>query len=98
MATTTVLTSDTITLKATFTDTNNSALDPDGSVATFTVYLNDDLSVVTTGTATKIATGIYSYDWLVPKDDGVGYILEMKGLFSTEPQLQRMRIKSKFRP
>jgi hypothetical protein len=99
MATTIIAIGDTITFRAEFRDTSNALVDPDGSAATFTVYNNETLAkVVNAQSATRVSTGVYTYDWLVPDGDGTVYVLEMKGLFSTKPQLKRKKAKAKFRP
>lgn len=98
MATTIIYIGDTITFTAVFKDTNLAAVDPDGNAATFTVYNNETLAQVTTAAATRTSLGNYKYDWTVPDGEGVIYILEMKGLFSSKPQLKRLKAKAKFRP
>lgn len=98
MATTTVYVGDTITFKAEFRDINNTLVDPDASAATFKVYNNETLAQLTSSAATKVSAGIYKYEWTVPSGDGIIYILEMSGDFSSLPQLKRVKVKAKFRP
>jgi plastocyanin len=98
MATTTVYVGDTITFKAEFKDINNVLVDPDASAATFKVYNNETLAQVSSAAATKLSTGVYKYEWTVPSGDGIIYILEMSGDFSSLPQLKRVKVKAKFRP
>jgi hypothetical protein len=96
MATETVLIGDTITLKATFTNSAGSVADPDTLFCVFTVY-NENEQQIDTGVADRVSQGIYTYDWLVPNARDVVYFLEMKGLFSDDPQLSRMKIRAKFK-
>lgn len=93
-----VRTGDTSTFQAAFKDPNQALIDPDSNDATFTVYYDETGVLIASYTMTRVSQGVYTYDWLIPSDDGVTYIVEMKGLFSTKPQLQRMKVKAKFRP
>jgi hypothetical protein len=98
MTTTTVYTNDTVTFQAAFKDPNGVLVDPDGQISTFTVFKDDTAAQVATSTMTRQSQGVYTYDWLIPAADGVVYIIELKGLFSTKPQLQRTKVRAKFRP
>lgn len=95
--TTIVATNDTIRVKAEFKDYAAALLDADSQAVTFTAFDAETLKSVATAAATRQSLGVYYYDWLVPATEK-GYILEMKGNFSTKPQLKRMRVKAKFKP
>jgi hypothetical protein len=100
MATQKVIIGDTFTAHVEFTDVDGVLTDADGTAVTFTAYSADGKSTVDTGSATRISQGIYEFNWLVPGSSPANqktYILEMKGLFSTEPQLQRLKVKAVFR-
>jgi hypothetical protein len=96
MAITTVYTGDTIRIKGMFKNTSNSLIDADGNLVTFTVYSYETKRSLFTGSATKLSTGIYYYDYEVPSSE-TKYIVELKGDFDGYPQLARSVIKAKFR-
>lgn len=98
MANTIVYVGDTITFQAEFRDVDNALVDPDQNAATFTAYNNETLSTVATASASRASQGVYQYEWTIPSGDGVIYVLEMKGNFSSKPQLKRLKVKAKFRP
>jgi hypothetical protein len=97
MATTKVYIGDTVTIQAEFRDTNNALIDADSNAVTCTIYRSDDLSTVVAASATRVSTGIYIYNWLVPNEEII-FIAEMKGNFSTRPQLKRIKARAVFRP
>lgn len=95
--TTIVYTGDTITVQVVFKDTSGSLIDPDSNLATFSAYNNDNLALAATATMSRVSSGVYEYNWLIPSAE-ISYILEMKGLFATKPQLKRLKVRAKFRP
>lgn len=98
----TYFTGDTIRVKMTFTDRvpegdpPGAAVDPDSNAVTVTIY-NSDFQKVTTASASRQGTGIYFYDWTMPLVPGTYYV-EFKGLFSTYPELNRVKFSVKERP
>lgn len=96
MAITTVYTGDTIRIKGTFKNSSNTLVDADANIVTFTLYSYDTKKVVDSGAASRLSTGVYYYDYTVPATEKK-YIVELKGEFSSYPQLARSVIKSKFR-
>lgn len=96
-----IFTTDTKRFQATFTDyapegETGDVIDADSDAVTVTIYNGDQVSIAT-GTATRSGVGVYYYDWTAPSTSGTYYI-EFKGLFLTKPQLERVKVKVKFKP
>ena len=91
-------TGDTIRIRVTFKDNLNQLADADSNEVYLKVYDGDDPDTVITDStqAARQSAGIYYYDYTMP-DTPMKLILEMKGLFGTHPQLERTRIKVKFK-
>ncbi len=92
------LTGDTVRIQVSFKDNLNALADPDSNEAFFSVYDAEDtaLTIVDEVTATRSSQGVYYYDYTTP-DDPTKLIVEMKGLFSALPQVERATIRVKFK-
>lgn len=95
----TVFSGDTVRIKSTFRDyavapAVGALADPDSSTATWTVY-DSDMNVLASGAGVRESTGVYHYDYTTPTTPTV-VVFEFKGLFSTKPQLSRVRLNVKF--
>jgi len=93
----TVYIGDTVTVEAKFYNLNNALIDADNNQVTFTAFSNDSLEVVASALATRSSAGVYKYDWIIPEDADL-FVVEMKGFFDSLPQLNRIKVRSRFRP
>ena len=91
---------DTIRFNMAYTDlpsNGGAAIDPDGQVATFTVYDIDMNQVGSPIVGTRTSLGNYYVDYTVPSvTELTFYFYEWSADFNSNPQIKRVKFKVKF--